>query len=80
MTDFSNVAEIREQTRRQRVEAKQALWAGRSAFLDGIDAAANPHGGWEKLTHGLHTHQCLLWCRWMYGWLTEFHLRRGGDA
>lgn len=72
MTDFANIAEFAELTRRERLDAKRATWAGRSAFLDGKCCNDNPHAGWEKRENGLTSFQCLLWCRWMYGWLIEY--------
>lgn len=83
MTDFTNVAEVREHSRQQRVDAKRALWAGRKAFGEGKDGVKdNPFDGWQSREDGLRTFQCVLWCRWLYGWLVEFHQspeRRGDE-
>ena len=74
MGEFTNSAESREQQRRRRVDSKRALWDGRVAFKQGKDGIAdNPFNGWNLLEKGQHTLQCLLWCRWLYGWLMEFH-------
>ena len=75
MTEFSNSAELQEHTRTQRLEAKRALWLGRCAFLEGISPDDNPYRGWKALPDGLRSHQCLLWCRWLLGWLTEWEKR-----
>jgi hypothetical protein len=72
MTEFANASEIQTQTRRQRSEAKRAVWDGRKGFTEGLDGVAdNPYEGWNKLKDGQHSHQCLLWCRWLLGWLIE---------
>lgn len=72
-----NPAELREFTRKQRVQAGRALMAGRKAYHAGLDGVAdNPHTGWQKLPEAQHSFQCLLWCRWLLGWLREYFRER----
>lgn len=74
MTEYWNSSELSTQARRQRLEAKRALWDGRLAFRAGVSPDDNPHGGWQtKARLGEITHQELLWCRWLHGWLIEYH-------
>lgn len=82
MTGYShtNREELRAFTRKQRQQAGRALWNGRQAFMNGDEWDANPYGGWNKLDNGQHTFQCLLWCRWLHGWLTEFYRKRDASS
>lgn len=77
---FNNAAEQIRFTKVQMVEADRAVWDGREAFAKGLDGILdNPYKGWEKSALKQHGHQCLLWCRWLLGWLRE-HERATTDG
>ena len=67
---FDNVPETREAQRRKRMECGRAYSQGVHAFHQGVDA--NPYEGWQRSHLKQHSHQCLLWCRWLNGWLDEY--------
>lgn len=71
---YQNAAELKEFSRKQRVEAGRALMAGRKAYAAGLDGVEdNPHAGWQKLRDAQHSFQCLLWARFLMGWLREYY-------
>jgi len=72
-TVYQNATELKEFNRKQRVQAGRALMAGRNAYKAGLDGVAdNPHAGWQTLPEAQHSFQCLLWCRYLLGWLREY--------
>lgn len=67
-----NIQERSTFTRRQMAEARLATWHGRTAHMNGLDGVKdNPHNGWQDTQLKQHSHQCLLWSRWLLGWLRE---------
>jgi hypothetical protein len=68
-SEFRNPSAERALQRRQLTEARLARWQGRRAFFEGKDE--NPYAGWKDC----HSHQCLLYARWLLGWLTEYYRR-----
>lgn len=69
-----NAKEIATFNRKQLAQARLAVWHGRKAFIDGKDGIRdNPHDGWQNTELKQHGFQCLLWARFLLGWLREFY-------
>lgn len=78
---FTNAAEQTRFAKVQMAEADRAVWDGREAFMKGLDGIQdNPYMGWQESTMKQHGHQCLLWCRWLLGWLREHERSRSCGA
>lgn len=74
MMRHDNLQEIATLKRRQKRQAWLATQEGRQAYWDGKDGGTdNPYNGWNELPgNPCLSHQCLLWCRFLLGWLREY--------
>lgn len=69
---FRNSRENEYAKRRLKVATLRAFSDGVFAFHAGLDALQdNPYRGWQRLPTHVHSNQCLLFCRWLAGWLQE---------
>ncbi len=69
---YDNPNESRAEKRRKRLAEMKAYNEGVHAFHEGKDGSDNPYNGWERKGTRQHSHQCLLWCRFLKGWLDRY--------